>query len=132
MQILIFSLIIIAIIAYIIYKINTSFSRKELITIGILFLLIIVSTIYYTQKNSVSLPNSFKQMYLKTKKIEIIKLSINQANFEVLSSNKSVNDFVYIIKKDNQEYVCEAKGIKTQKIEDEYIFSNFKEECRLK
>lgn len=132
MQILIFSLIIIAIIIYVIYKIKTSFSKKELTSIAIIFLLIIIGTIYYKQKNTINLPDSFKQMYLKTKNIEIIKLSINQANFEIVSSNKSVNDFVYIIKKDNQEYVCEAKNIKTQQIEDEYIFTDFKEECRLK
>ena len=132
MQILIFSLIIIAIIVYVIYKIQTSFSKKELLSVSIILLLIIVGTIYYKQKNNISLPESFKQMYLKTTKIEIIKLSINQTDFEVLSSNKSVNTFVYTIKKDNQEYVCEAKNIKSQKIEDEYIFTDFKEECRLK
>jgi hypothetical protein len=132
MQILIFSLIIIAIIVYVIYKIKTSFSKKELTSIAIIFLLIIGGTIYYKQKNTISLPEAFKQMYFKTTKIVIAKLSINQTNFEIVSSDKSVNTFVYIIKKNDIEYVCEAKDIKTQLIEDEYIFTNFKEECRLK
>jgi len=132
MQIILFSLIILAIVIYIIFKIKKTFTKKDFIIFitGIVF--IIVGFIYYNNVQENKLPNAFKINYLQEKNIEIIKLSYTQVNFEVLRSTKFVYDFLYIINKDNKEYVCEAKDVEVQKIEDEFIFKKYKEECRLK
>ena len=134
MQILLFSLVILAIIIYIVYKIKNSFTKKELIGFIVIIFIIIASSIYLTKQNGNKLPNAFKQYYLKHKNIEVLKLSFSQQNVEMLSSNKSnsIYNFDYIISKDGKEFVCHAKNIQVIKIEDEYIFNNFKEECKLK
>ena len=132
MQILIFSLLIIALILFLIYKIKKSFTKKELISFSSIIVLIIVASIYFNKQNQDSLPKAFKQYYLEHKNIEILKLSFSQQNVEVLSSSKSIYNIDYIISKDTKEYVCQAKDIEVIKIEDEYIFNNFKEECKIK
>ncbi len=132
MRIIIFSLLIIGFIAYIIYKIKQSFTKKELIFTAIALLSIIIISSYLTNKNHNKLANSFKEEYLKNKNIKIEKISYKQVNVQVLSSSDEIYDFVYIIKKNNQEFVCEAKAVETQLIEDEYVFKPYKEECRRK
>ncbi len=132
MRIIIFSIFILAFIFYLGYKIKKSFSKKELIFIGIALVSIIFMSIYLKKEHQNKLPNSFKQEYLKDKNIKILKLSYKQINVQVLSSNDEIYDFVYIIKKNNQEFVCEAKNVEAQLIEDEYVFKPYKEECRIK
>jgi hypothetical protein len=78
------------------------------------------------------LPNVFKENYLKEHNTEILKLSSTQVNFEVLSSTKAIYDFIYIINRDNKEYVCEAKNVEVLFIEDEYVIKKYKEDCKLK
>ncbi|MBS9782321.1 MAG: hypothetical protein KGV43_00770 [Arcobacter sp.] len=132
MKVVLFTLFILVFIAYLLYKIKQSFSKKELIYISIAILLIIGFSSYLTHKHQNKLPNSFKEDYLKNKNIKILKLSYNQTNVETLSSNKEIYDFIYIIIKNNQEYVCEAKNVSAQLIEDEYVFKPYEEECRIK
>lgn len=132
MQILIFSLLIIAIIIYVIYKIKKTFTQNEIIGFFTLIAILIAGMIYYNNIEENKLPDSFKANYLKEKEVKILKLSYTQTNIEVLSNSKEIYDFVYIIQKDDKEYVCEAKNVEAQKIEDEYVFKKYKEECRLK
>ncbi|MGB1227381.1 MAG: hypothetical protein ACPG9K_05760 [Poseidonibacter sp.] len=132
MQIILFSLIILALLIYIIIKVKKTFTKKDFISFSTIIALIIVAIIYYNNAQEQKLPNAFKSHYLNEKNTEISKLSFTQVNFEVLSSTKSVYDFLYIIKKDNKEFVCEAKDVEVLKIEDEYIFKKYKEDCRLK
>ncbi len=132
MQIIIFSLLILLVIIYMIYKIKSSFSKKELLTFSLIVVTIIASIIYFNNKEDNKLPQTFKDKYLKDKNIEVLKLSITQTNIQVLTNAKLIFDLVYIIKKDNKEYVCEAKNVEVLTIEDEYIFKEFKEDCKIK
>mgnify|MGYP001055602598 CR=1 FL=1 len=132
MQILIFSLIIIAILIYVIFKIKKSFTQKDIIYFFITLTLIIVSIVYYNKAKEEKLPNVFKANYLQEHNTEILKLSSTQVNFEVLSSTKSIYDFIYIINRDGKDLVCEAKNVEVLLIEDEYVFKKYKEECKLK
>lgn len=132
MQILIFTLVIIALIVFGIYKIKKTFSKLEIIGFFSLIVMIIIGIIYTNHLDENKLPDTFKSNYLKEKNIEILKLSYNQKNFEVLSSSKAVYDFTYIIKKQEKEYVCEAKDVVIILIEDEYVIKKYKEECREK
>ncbi len=115
-----------------IYKIKSSFSKKELLTFLLIVVTIIASIIYFNNKEDNKLPQTFKDKYLKDKNIEVLKLSITQTNIQVLTNAKLIFDLVYIIKKDNKEYVCEAKNVEVLTIEDEYIFKEFKEDCKIK
>ncbi|MBU3015362.1 hypothetical protein KO488_11380 [Poseidonibacter lekithochrous] len=132
MQILIFSLVILAILTYLIYKIKKSITQKDIIIFFVAVGLIIAFIVYNSKVQEEKLPNVFKENYLQEKNIEILKLSSTQVNFEVLSSTRSIYDFIYIIKKGNQEYVCEAKNVEVLLIEDEYVIKEYKEECKLK
>lgn len=132
MQLILFSLVILAVIVYIIFKIKKSFTKKDFIIFFTASVLIIVVYIYYDKAKENKLPNAFKANYLEETNRKIEKLSFTQVNFEVLRSTKFVYDFLYIINKNGKEYVCEAKNVEVQKIEDEYIFKKYKEECRLK
>ena len=132
MQILIFSVLIIALIVFLIYKIKKNFTKKELISFISIIVLIIVASIYFNKQNKDMMPKAFKQYYLKHNNLDVLKLSISQQNVQVLSSSKSIYNFDYIISKDAREYVCQAKDIEVIKIEDEYIFNNFKETCKVK
>jgi len=132
MQILIFSLLIIALVVYVIYKVKKTFTQKEIIGFLSLITALIIGMVYFNTIEENRLADSFKAHYLKEKNLDILKLSYNQTNIEVLNSSKQIFDFIYIIKKDDKEYVCEAKDVETQQIEDEYVFKKYKEECRLK
>ncbi len=132
MQVLVASLVILSLLTFIVYKIKKSITKKDIIIFFVILGLLIVGLTYNNKIKEEKLPNVFKENYLKEKNIEILKLSSTQVNFEVLSSTKSIYDFIYIIKKDNQEYLCEAKNVEVLLIEDEYVIKDYKEECKLK
>jgi len=132
MQVLVASLVILALLTFIVYKIKKSITKKDIIIFFVILGLLIVGLTYNNKIKEEKLPNVFKENYLKEKNIEILKLSSTQVNFEVLSSTKSIYDFIYIIKKDNQEYLCEAKNVEVLLIEDEYVIKDYNEECKLK
>lgn len=130
MQILIFSLLIIALIIYLVYKVKTSFTKRELVTTLLIGIAIIAGIVFLNIEKKNQLPNAFKQYYKEHKNLEVLKLSFNQTNVDVLSSSKNVYKFNYIIEKNSQEYFCEAKDVEVIQVEDEYIFKNFNEECK--
>jgi hypothetical protein len=132
MQILIFSLIILAIVAYVIFKIKKTFTKRDIISFFVVTGLIIAAIVYNGKVQEEKLPNVFKENYLQEHNTEILKLSSTQVNFEVLSSTKSIYDFIYIIKRDNKDFVCEAKNVEVLLIEDEYVIKKYKEDCKLK
>lgn len=136
MQIMVFSLILIALAAFIIYKVNDKFETKEITILITLIVIIIGATTLLLNKDENALPDIFKTKYEASKNVEIIKLSSERLNNKTTSSKTNfVYRFDYIIKKDNKELVCTANNIKIKKIEDEYIFENFdsfKEKCSSK
>lgn len=130
MQILISIILIIILIGFIIYKIDKRFRKKEVIILtSIIVVIILVFTLY--QKNQEDfLPNKFKEKYKDQTGIEILKLSNELLNNKYVSSKKHfVYKFTYIIKKDDKEYLCIANDVKINKIEDEYVFEKWQEEC---
>jgi hypothetical protein len=78
-------------------------------------------------------PNLFKEKYEKEKNTIIEGLKAELLNNKVVSSkDKFIYKFTYIIKKDNQEFLCTTSNVEIDKIEDNFIFKNFsdlKEEC---
>jgi archaellum component FlaF (FlaF/FlaG flagellin family) len=132
MQILIFSLVILAFILYIIYKIKKSFTKKDIIIVIGVFALVFIGFLYYGNAQDNKIPNAFKTKYENEKKQTIKKISFTQNNQQVSSKDTGIYNFIYIINKGDKEYVCEAKKVEVQKIEDEFVFKNYKEECRLK
>ncbi len=136
MQIIIFALILIALVAYIIFKVNNKFETKEIIILLSLIIISIAALLYSLQENETKVPNIFKERYQANKNIEILKLSYERLNNKNVSSkNLFIYNFDYIINKDGQEYICNIKNIKIKKIEDEYIFENFdklNEKCTTK
>lgn len=133
MQILIFSLIVILLLGYIFYKLNQFYSKK-VIVFGTLFIIgIIWLSIYLSNNNEVGINKAFKAKYKKEFGYKIDKLSSNIINKgKNLSLNEYFYKFIYIVKKDNKEFVCEANDIFVQVIEDEYVFKEIKEKCREK
>jgi hypothetical protein len=133
MQIIIIIAVLIIEITLILYKVNNQFEKKEFI---ILLLVIIISTIVmvsYEKNQEEFFPNLFKEKYAKEKNISIEKLTAELLNNKVVSSkDKFIYKFTYIIKKENQEFLCTTTNVEINKIEDNFIFKNFadlKEEC---
>ena len=133
MQIIIAITVLIIAITLILYKVNNQFEKKEFI---ILLLIIIISSfVYVLYENSQDefFPNLFKEKYEKEKNISIQSLSAELLNNKVVSSkDKFIYKFTYIIKKENQEFLCTTTNVEINKIEDNFVFKNFsdlKEEC---
>jgi hypothetical protein len=136
MQIMLFSLLLIAIIVFLIYKINNQFGVKEFLLLLIVIVVSILVTVMIIRNSKGKVPQLFKEKYEKEKKVSILELSFERLNNKITSSNINfIYNFDYIIKKDDQEFVCTAKAVKIKRIEDAYIFENFdnlKEECKKK
>ena len=134
MQVIILIVILIAVLAFVIYKINNKFGTKE---IFMLISVIIVSSLVYvliSRNQQEKVPLLFKEKYENLKNVKISKFSYERINNKTVSSKtKFVYNFTYIIIKDGKEYFCKMNNIKVEKIEDEYIFENFnkvKEVCQ--
>lgn len=132
MKIIIITLLILGLVFYLGYKIKNKYSKKELYSFLLIVLALIIGAILYNNYDNERMPNAFKAEYLKEKKIEIQKISYSYSAAEVLNSSSKFYNFLYIISKENKEYVCEAKDVEVQRIEDEYLFKKYKEECRIK
>ena len=133
MQIIIAIAVLIFAITLILYKVNNQFEKKAFM---ILLLIIIITSLAYVsfEKNQEEFfPNMFKEKYEKEKNIPIEKLSAELLNNKVVSSkDKFIYKFTYIIKKENQEFLCTTTNVEINKIEDNFVFKNFsdlKEEC---
>ena len=130
MQIIVPTLLMLCFIAFIIYKVNDKFEKKEaIILLAVIIVTVVVVTMY--QKNRTEfLPNSFKTEYKKQKNIEILKLSNERLNNKNVSSKKHFEyKFTYIIKKENKEYLCIADNVNINKIEDQFVFDKWTEKC---
>ena len=133
MQIIIAIAILIILVTLILYKVNDKFEKKEFI---ILLLIIIISTIayiWYEKSQENFFPKMFKEKYEKEKNVLIEGLESELLNNKVVSSkDKFIYKFTYLVKKDNKEFLCTVSDVEINKIEDSYIFKNFKdlkEEC---
>ncbi len=133
MQILIAALVIIVLIAFVIYKIDNKFEKKEaIILVTVIIVSILVFTMYEKNQNQF-LPNAFKELYKKQTNLEIQKIASELLNNKYVSSTKHfVYKFTYIINKNNKEYLCVANNVTINKIEDEFVFEKWTEECREK
>jgi len=134
MQVIILILIFIAVLAFVIYKINNRFGTKE---IFMLISVIVVSSLVFvliSRNQQEKVPLLFKQKYENIKNVKISKFSYERVNNKTVSSKtKFIYNFNYIIIKDGKEYFCKMDNVKVKKIEDEYIFENFnkiKEVCQ--
>ena len=133
MQIIIAIALLIIAITLILYRVNNQFEKREFI---ILLLIIIISSfVYVLYENSQDefFPNLFKEKYEKEKNISIQSLNAELLNNKVVSSkDKFIYKFTYIIKKDNQEFLCTTTNIEINRIENNFVFKNFsdlKEDC---
>jgi hypothetical protein len=136
MQIIIAIAILIVALTLILYKVNNKFEKKEFI---ILLTIIVISSIaymFYEKTQEEFFPKMFKEKYSKEKSATIEGLKAELLNNKVVSSKtKFVYKFTYLVKKENKEFLCTASDVEINKIEDNYIFTNFsdlKEECVLK
>lgn len=126
MQFIFLIVILIALVAFIIYKINKKFETKEIFILLVVILIPILSLTFYLRNQEEKVPNIFKEKYEKEKDIKILKLSFDRLNNKNISSKTEfIYDFDYIIKKEDKEFACNLKNVKIKKIEDEYVFENF-------
>ena len=136
MQILAIAVIFLAILAFLIFKIRDRFKIKELVILLAIIFSFSLVTYFYLENKENKIPNLFKAKYEEEFKIKIKKFSSTRVNNIYLSSDKIfVYDFNYIIEKNGIEEFCSLKNQKIIKIEDEYVFENFKElkeECKKK
>jgi hypothetical protein len=133
MQIIFGIAFFIIVVTLILYKVNNRFEKREF---TILIIIIIISSIAYNlyeNKQEEFFPNLFKQKYEKEKNIPIEELTYELLNNKTVSSKtKFIYKFTYIISKDDKEFLCTVSDVEINKIEDSYIFKNFKdlkEEC---
>lgn len=124
---------LVALVVYILYKVNKKFEKKEFILLLIIIASIIVGYLVYEKKKENYFPNLFTQTYLKRNNIAIEKLSYELLNNKYISSKTQfIYKFTYIIQKEGKEFLCTAPKVEINKIGDEFIFTNFanlQEEC---
>ena len=133
MQIIIAIAVLIFAITLILYKVNNQFEKKEFIILLLIIIITSLAYVSYEQNQEEFFPNMFKEKYEKEKNIPIEKLSAELLNNKVVSSkDKFIYKFTYIIKKENEEFLCTTTNVEINKIEDNFVFKNFtdlKEEC---
>ena len=136
MQIIIAIAVLIVAITLILYKVNNQFEKKEFIILLLIIIITSLAYVSYEQNQEEFFPNMFKEKYEKEKNLTIESLSAELLNNKVVSSkDKFIYKFTYIIKKENQEFLCTTSDVEIDKIESNFIFKNFmdlKEECRVK
>lgn len=127
MQVIVAIIITVVVVAFIIYKINNQFGKKEFILLFIVILITGVVANMTLKNQEEKVPNLFKTKYEKEKNCKIVKFSYERLNNKTLSSNSEfIYDFDFIINKENKQFVCSAKNVTIKKIQDEFIFENFK------
>jgi hypothetical protein len=131
MQIFLGIILVIILIGIIIYKLDNKFEKREIIILSAIVIVVILVFTMYQKNQENFFPNAFKEKYKQEKNIEILKLSSELLNNKVVSSKDHfVYKFTYIIKKNNKEYLCVANNVNINKIQDEYIFDKWSEECK--
>lgn len=133
MQIILFVLVIIILLAIMYQKLRRRYSLKTIL-IGTAVLVVLISiSIYISSTSEGGIKKAFIQKYKKEFGYKISKLTATMStNNETRYSNEYYYKFVYIVNKNKKEYVCEANNVFVQLIEDEYVFKTIKEECREK
>lgn len=133
MQIILFVLILIILGAVVYQKLRKKYSPVQIL-MGTMFVSIFFTgLIYVFNINEGGIKDAFKSKYKEVYGHKISKLSASIIDKgKSLGANEYYYKFVYITKKDNKEYVCEANEVFVQLIEDEYVFKEIKEECREK
>ncbi len=133
MQIIIAIAVLIIAITLILYRVNNQFEKKEFIILLLIIIITSLAYVSYEQNQEKFFPNMFKEKYEKEKNLTIESLSAELLNNKVVSSkDKFIYKFTYIIKKENQEFLCTTTNVEINKIEDNFVFKNFsdlKEEC---
>ena len=133
MQIIIAIAVLIITITLILYRVNNQFEKKEFIILLLIIIITSLAYVSYEQNQEKFFPNMFKEKYEKEKNLTIESLSAELLNNKVVSSkDKFIYKFTYIIKKENQEFLCTTTNVEINKIEDNFVFKNFsdlKEEC---
>ena len=133
MQIIIAIAVLIIAITLILYRVNNQFEKKEFIILLLIIIITSLAYVSYEQNQEKIFPNMFKEKYEKEKNLTIESLSAELLNNKVVSSkDKFIYKFTYIIKKENQEFLCTTTNVEINKIEDNFVFKNFsdlKEEC---
>jgi hypothetical protein len=133
MQIIIAIAVLIIAITLILYKVNNQFEKKEFIILLLIIIITSLAYVSYEQNQEEFFPNMFKEKYEKEKNLTIESLSAELLNNKVVSSkDKFIYKFTYIVKKENQEFLCTTTNVEINKIEDNFVFKNFsdlKEEC---
>lgn len=133
MQILAVILLALLLVAFLIYKINNKFGVKEILILLLVLIVTVLVTSITLDNQEKKVPNLFKEKYEKDRNKKIDKFSFQRVNNLMLTSKENfIYDFIYTIKENGKDILCEMKNVKIVKIEDEYIFENFndiKEEC---
>ena len=133
MQIIIAIAVLIVAITLILYKVNNQFEKKEFIILLLIIIITSLAYVSYEQNQEEFFPNMFKEKYEKEKNLTIESLNAELLNNKVVSSkDKFIYKFTYIVKKENQEFLCTTTNVEINKIEDNFVFKNFsdlKEEC---
>ncbi len=133
MQILITIILIIILMGYIVYKLDKKFEKREAIILAAVVVVTILAFVLYQKNQNDFLPNKFKAEYAKQNSAEILKLSSELLNNKDVSSTKHfIYKFTYIINKNDKEYLCITNNVEINKIEDEYVFGKWNEECKEK
>jgi hypothetical protein len=126
MQIMLGFIALFALVVYIIYKVNKKFEKKEFVILACVVAIVIVLYMLYEKKQESFFPNLFQEKYLENKNIEIEKLSYVLLNNKNISSRTQfIYKFVYLIQKEDKEYLCTAPKVEINKVGDEFIFTNF-------
>jgi len=133
MQIIIGIAIFIVILTSIIYKINDRFEKREFIILLVIIFFVTIGIIWYEKSDENYLPKIFKEKYEKDKNLKIRSLSSELLNNKVLSSkDKFVYKFIYLVQKDDKEFLCTMDNVEINKVQKEFIFKDFSnliEEC---
>lgn len=126
MQLMLGFAILLAIVAFGIFKINKKFEKKEAFILVAILVTSMFAYIIYEKNSEDYFPKLFEKKYLQEKNIAIEKLSFELLNNKDISSKKEfIYKFIYIIQKDGKAYLCTAPRVKINKIGDEFIFTNF-------
>lgn len=130
MQYLVGFTLLIALVVFILYKVNNQFEKKEFTILLIIISVTVLIYNLYEDKQDNFYPNLFKEHYTNTHQTEIEKLSYKLLNNQQISAkDKFIYNFTYIIRKEKQTYLCEAKNVTISKIEDSYVFEKYEEDC---
>ncbi len=135
MQIFIAFLLLLALLVFIIYKVNNQFEKREFIILSIILVITIGGYLFYDKNQDERFPKQFKALYLKHNKIDISNLSYELLNNKNISSkNYFIYKFTYVINKEGKNSICVMPKVEIEKIGNDFVFKSFnqlKEECQV-